>query len=140
MTIQHDNPPALMGWRDHILAGEQYLKTAHSGLARRVVFNNPLLVQISAMAIEKLLVGLSYYYGRMPTDHTLSGLVTAMDRFCPLDTRLSTAIRQLDRWENLCTLTPRPQRLPDDHDMETWLNTAQQLADFARSRLPTPTV
>jgi hypothetical protein len=66
---------SITGWQDHILAGRQYLKTASKGLSRPAVFNNELIFQLAAMAIEKLMVGVCQYHQQMPVDHTLSGLV-----------------------------------------------------------------
>jgi hypothetical protein len=37
------------------------------------VFNNELIFQRAAMAIEKLMVGVFQYYHQMPFDHTLDG-------------------------------------------------------------------
>lgn len=88
---------SITGWQNHILDGRKYLKTASNGRSRPAVFNNQLIFQLAAMAIEKLIVGVSQYHHQMPADHTLSGLVEGLTPVCPIDTELAERIKRLIR-------------------------------------------
>ena len=59
--------PSITGWQEHILAGRDYLKTASNGFSRPAVFNNELIFQLAAMAIERLIVGMAHYHRQLPT-------------------------------------------------------------------------
>ena len=81
--------PSITGWEGHLAQGLKYLRTARRGHHRPAVFNNELVFQLAAMGIEHLMAGMCQYHRQMPTDHTLSGLVTALAGVCPLDAELT---------------------------------------------------
>ena len=127
---------AITGWHDHILAGCQYLRTASNGLSRRAVFNNEVIFQLAAMAIEKLLVGVCQYHQQMPTDHTLSGLVEALSAVCPLDADLVGMIKRIERIDDMCSLTPEHREPPGDIDIQGILIAGREIACFAKQHVP----
>jgi len=127
---------SISGWHEHIQAGYAYLETACNGLSRPAVFNNALIFQLAAMAIEKLIVGVCQYYRQMPTDHTLSGLVAALEPVCPLQAELAARIRQIEQKENLCALTPVFSRSADDGEIQSILAVGREVEGFARRHLP----
>lgn len=126
----------MQDWQDHILAGRQYLKTAGKGLSRRAVFNNELIFQLAAMAIEKIMVGVCQYHRHMPTDHTLSGLVEALASICPVDAELADSIRGLELIDNMCALTPIQRKPPGDLEIQGILTVGRAVAGFARQHAP----
>ncbi len=126
------------GWREHILAGSKYLKTARNGTSRPSVFNNELIFQLTAMAIEKLIVGLSQFYHQLPMDHTLSGLVEGLATICPMEEELAGQIRAIEQIDNMCALTPVRREGPKDEEVLRILDVGQQVADFTMSHLPEP--
>lgn len=127
---------SITGWQDHIMAGCQYLKTANNGLSRRAVFNNELIFQLAAMAIEKLMVGVSQYHRQMPTDHTLSGLVEALAEVCPMDADLAAMIKRIEQIDDMCSLAPDHRVPPGDVDIQGILIAGHEVACFAKKHVP----
>ena len=127
---------AISGWHDHIRDGRQYLQTACRGLSRPTVFNNELIFQLAAMAIEKLIVGVCQYHHRMPFDHTLSGLVGALAPECPMDAGLAEQIKDIERFDDMCALTPHRRKGPGDMDIRRILDVGRQVAGFAEKHVP----
>ena len=126
---------SIPGWRDHILAGNEYLETACNGLARPAVFNNALIFQLAAMAIEKLMVGMCQYHRQMPGDHTLSGLVAALEAVCPMQAELAARVRRIDKMENLCALSPVFTPPVNDGEIRNILAVGREVAGFARQHV-----
>lgn len=126
---------SITGWQHHILTGCQYLKTASNGLSRRAVFNNELIFQLAAMAIEKLMVGVCQYHCQMPTDHTLSGLLEALADVCPMDADLAGMIRRIEVIDDMCTLSPVHREPPSDLDIQTILIVGRELSFFAKQNV-----
>ena len=124
-----------LAWEEHICAGRQYLKTAGNGLARPAVFNNELVYQLTAMAVEKLLVGVFQYHRKMPADHTLDGLVDELNRFCPMDKDLAACIKGLGRFDDMCPLVPVNRIVPDDLEIRAILAVGHQVAAFAEQQV-----
>jgi len=127
---------AISGWNDHIRDGRQYLNTACRGLSRPAVFNNELIFQLAAMAIEKLIVGVCQYHHRMPFDHTLSGLVDGLTPVCPMDAGLAEEIKRIERLDDMCTLAPVRRKVPGDMDIRRILDVGRQVAGFAERHVP----
>lgn len=127
-----------LDWKEHITAGRKYLKTAGNGLARPSVFNNELIYQLAAMAVEKLLVGVFQYHHKMPTDHTLYGLVDELAHFCPLDKDLADGIKALGRFDDMCPLIPVNRTVPDDKQIKTILTLCRKVATFAEQQVLRP--
>jgi len=127
---------SITGWQDHIQAGSQYLKTARNGLSRRAVFNNELIFQLAAMAIEKLMVGVCQYHRQMPTDHTLSGLLEALAEVCPLDAELAGMIKRVEQIDDMCTLAPDHRVPPGDVDVQGILLVGREVAGFVNQHVP----
>jgi len=127
---------SITGWQDHILAGSQYLNTASNGRSRPAVFNNELIFQLAAMAIENFIVGVSQYHHQMPTDHTLSGLVAALSPVCPMDAELADKIKAIEQTDDMCSLTPIHRSHPSDTAIQRILDVGRQVAGFARQQVP----
>jgi len=128
--------PSITDWQDHVRAGLQYLKTAGNGLNRREVFNNELIFQMTAMAIEKIIVGICQYHGRMPSDHTLAGLVEALAAICPMDEELAERIKRIEHIDDMCALTPVHRKPPGDMEIELALLAGREVACFAKQHVP----
>jgi hypothetical protein len=124
-----------LDWQEHITAGLKYLKTAGNGLARPSVFNNELIYQLTAMAVEKLLVGVFQYHHKMPADHTLGGLVDELALFCPMDKGLAESIKDLGRYDDMCPLVPVNRSIPDDMEIKTILTVGRQVVAFAERQV-----
>lgn len=121
---------SLADWREHMLAGQSYLKTACKGLKRANVFTNALIHQLTAMAIERLLVGVYHYHRKIPADHTLTGLVDGLDLFCPLPVDMGEGIKALEQYDDMCPLVPTHRNVPDDGAIVAMLALSRRLAEF----------
>lgn len=133
--MTHSNP---LDWQGHIDTGRSYLKTAGNGLARPTVFTNELIYQLTAMAIENLLVGVWQYHRQMPVDHTLDGLVDGLAQFCPLKADLAESIKEIGRFDDMCPLVPVHKTIPDDQEIRAILAVGQQVAEFAAQQVQHP--
>lgn len=128
--------PSITGWQDHIVGGRKYLETANKGLSRPSVFNNELIFQLAAMAIEKLIVGVSQYHRLMPFDHTLSGLVAGLQPVCRLDTGLAERIAGIEQLDDMCTLAVRHRKAPDNDTIKEILAVGDAVARFVDGHIP----
>ena len=122
-------------WRIHLDNGRRYMDTARKGLRRPEVFTNDLILQLTAMAMESLLVSVWQYHGRLPDDHTLSGLVDGMADFCPLEEKYVDGVKQVESFDDICALLPAFRRSPSNADITLLLDNGEQLARFVCDRL-----
>ncbi len=123
-------------WQDHITAGRQYLQTAVKGRCRPAVFNNELIFQLAAMAVEKFIVGLVHYHQQMPADHTLSGLAADLAEVCPLNASLAARIRHIETVDDMCALTVKHRDPPEDADIQEILAVGQEVERFVDRHVP----
>ena len=128
--------PSITGWEGHLTQGIKYLRTARRGHHRPAVFNNELVFQLAAMGIEHLMAGMCQYHRQMPTDHTLSGLVTALAGVCPLDAELTRRIGMIEAAEGICSLSATLRPSPGNELVEAILDVGQDLVMFAKQKLP----
>ena len=124
------------GWQDHISAGRQYLQTAVNARRRPAVFNNELIFQLAAMAVEKLFAGLMQYHRQMPLDHTLSGLAADLAAVCPLDDALAERIRRIEARDDMCTLAVRHRGPLRDGVIREILDVGREVERFVDGHLP----
>lgn len=127
---------SISGWQDFIQAGREYLKTASNGVSRPAVFNNELVFQLAAMAIEKLIVGMAHYYKQIPVDSTLSGLVSALSEVCPLDPGMADRIRKIETVDDMCALTVQHREPPGDDAIREILAVGHEMAHFVDQHVP----
>jgi len=126
---------SITGWEEHILAGREYLKTASHGVSRPAVFNNELIFQLAAMAIEKLIVGMAHYHHQMPVDNTLSGLVSELSTVCPMDPELATRIQRIESIDDMCALTVEHRQPPGDETVREILAIGSEVARLVDGHL-----
>ena len=127
---------SITGWDDHIAAGRKYLQTAGNGLSRPSVFSNELIFQLAAMAIEKLIVGVSQYHRQAPVDHTLSGLVEGLAAVCPMEADLAGRIRRIEAMDDMCALSVPHRQPPEDADVQEILAVGSAVARFVDRSIP----
>lgn len=127
-----------LDWQAHLEAGRRYLRTAINGRARKSVFSNQLTHQLTAMAMEHLLVGVYQYHHKMPEDHTLDGLVDGMLSFCTMSSNLADEIKSVGRYEELCPMTPVNPWEPNDMEIQAILSIGRRVARFADFQIKQP--
>ena len=126
---------SILNWEENIDSGHKYLKTASNGQARPTVFTPELTYQLTAMAIEKLLVGISQYHKQMPTDHTLEGLVEGLALVCPLGKDMGDGIKALWQFDDMCSLEPANRHIPTGGEVQWMLALAREVETFAREQV-----
>ncbi|MGD9364867.1 MAG: hypothetical protein PVH87_04165 [Desulfobacteraceae bacterium] len=124
-----------LDWKQQLNTGRAYLNTAINGLTRPSVFNNALIYQLTAMAIERLLVGVYQYHQQMPVDHTLDGLVDGLSSMCPLEPNLANGIKGISRFDDMCPLIPVNQSVPNDMEIKAMLAIGRQVAGYAEMQV-----
>lgn len=127
---------SISSWDEHFIAGRKYLDTAVKGLDRPSVFNNELIFQLAAMAIEKMIIGVYLYHHQMPFDHTLSGLVEGLASVCPIEAGLFERIKHIEQIDDMCTLAPVRRTEPSNGDIQLVLEVGRKVAGFATQHLP----
>ncbi len=127
-----------LGWQTHLEAGQRYLRTAINGRTRKSVFNNKLTHQLTAMAMEHLLVGVYHYHQKIPEDHTLDGLVDGILSFCSMSPSLAEEIKSVGRYEDLCPMVPVNSWVPNDLEIQAILAIGQRVAGFVDLQINQP--
>jgi hypothetical protein len=127
---------SITGWQDHINDGRKYLRAANRGLSRPSVFNNELIFQLAAMAIEKLIVGVAQYHRQMPADHTLTGLTAGLEPVCRLDSGLVARIQRIEGMDDMCALSVRHREAPDNEAINEILAIGDAVARFVDDHIP----
>lgn len=122
-------------WSKYIQEGRQYLKTARNGRKRKDIFNNELLCNLIGLSVEKLLVGFCLRHGHLPADHTLNGIVSEVNGFCPMDESLAAGICMADHIENLCSLEIGPVCKVSDRQVELMIAMNEEVALFVERHL-----
>lgn len=126
-------------WPTYIREGRQYLKTATNGRKRSKVFSNELIYNLIGLSVEKLLVGLCLHRDHLPAAHSLSGIINAVQRLCPMDTALAEEIRMMDRIRDLCALDVHARCEVNDRQIECLLAMNHALDAYVNNNLTPPT-
>ena len=119
-------------WYDHVVAGIQYLKTARKGKSRPEVFTNELIYNLVSLSVEKLLVGLSLHFGKMPPHHRLDSLVQWVDKLAPMDEDLVKNVMALDSYQDICSMDAFERHTPNDMEIQTMLEIAKKVELFVK--------
>ena len=122
-------------WYDHVVAGIQYLKTAVKGQSRPEVFTNELTYNLIALSLEKLLVGLSLYHGKIPQHHRLDSLVQAVAKIEPMEAELIKNIQALDDYQNICSLEVYQLPVPNDLEIRSMFEIAGEVEHFVKQSI-----
>ncbi len=112
---------------------DQYLKTAVGGLKREAVFTPEILYNILGMAIEKYCMGLLYYKENMPENHTFLDLVSAMSMVITLPEDLEEELKELQGYQEICSLTAYVRTAPDRTAILKMVDTTRKLESFVKA-------
>jgi HEPN domain-containing protein len=96
----------IKGWEDFLREGKQFLATANKAYSRgKAAFTAPILYNLVAMAIEKLIMALLMKNGKLPLNHTMHDLVGAIDEFLPGELAgLGEELKRLDGFQEICDM------------------------------------
>ena len=100
------NSEPIKGWEEYLREGKQFLATANNAyIQRKEPFTTPILYNLVAMAIEKLIMALLMKNGKLPYNHTMHDLVEAIDEFLPGELEgLGAELKAWDGFQDICDI------------------------------------
>ena len=100
------NSEPIKGWEEYLREGKQFLATANNAYTqRKEPFTTPILYNLVAMAIEKLIMALLMKSGKLPYNHTMHDLVEAIDEFLPGELAgLGNELKAWDGFQDICDM------------------------------------
>ncbi|KAF0188791.1 MAG: hypothetical protein FD168_1315 [Desulfobulbaceae bacterium] len=123
-------------WRKYLKEGEQYLATAMGAAERRSdVFTPEILYNITAMAIEKLIMGYLMSRGDLADNHTMGDLLDAVERNAGPQPELAAKLRFLDGYQEICDIDTFRHDAPDPSDIPEILAIGQMVKGFVDERV-----
>ena len=96
----------IKGWQEFLEEGNQFLATANNAYTqRKEPFTTPILYNLVAMAMEKLIMALLMKNGKLPYNHTMHDLVEAIDEFLPGELEgLGAELKAWDGFQDICDI------------------------------------
>lgn len=123
-------------WRNYIKEGEQYLQTAlKAAEKRKEVFTPEILYNITAMAIEKFIMGYLMFHGDLAENHTMADLVYALERHAGSQPELKEKLLYLDSFQEICDMLAANYRSPKPEELPKVLTIGQEVKDFTMGKL-----
>lgn len=130
-------PMAIIDWRLYLSDGAQYLRTALAGAEKRAgVFTSEILYNITAMGIEKMIMGFLMSRGDLAENHTMADLLRALEKHVAVPTALAHDLLYLDSFQEICDLDAYNRRPPTlaetsrilaiGSELQTFINDAMQ--------------
>ncbi len=107
----------ITGWENFWKMGLSYKSLSEKAQHRREKFTPDLLYNISAMAIENLVMGFLSYKGSLPENHALRDLVRGLEKEITLDKGLKMRILSMDRYQEICSMIMYNRRIPHWDDV-----------------------
>lgn len=118
-------------WHKYLGEGEKYLALAQGAAAkRRDVFTPNIIYNVTAMAIEKFLMGLLMYNGTLAENHTMGDLLSAVERVAGPQPQFAEDFRYLDSFQDICSLDTYRCSEPTWEDIPRILACGVQVSDF----------
>lgn len=123
-------------WEEFIDNGDKYLKTAVNGYKKRKnIFTPEIIYNIVSMSIEKHIMGYLLYHNRLPDNHTLVDLITAVKEIGVVDNTLYAKIIHMNRFQEICSLSTYIRKVPSEKDIQEFLTIGESVRDFVTDRL-----
>ena len=118
-------------WHKYLGDGEKYLAWAQGAAAkRRDVFTPAIIYNVTAMAIEKFLMGLLMYHGTLAENHTMRDLLDAVERVAGPQQQFAEDFRYLDAFQDICSLDAYQRHDPTWEDIPRILACGAQVSEF----------
>ncbi len=129
----------LEDWRQYIREGGQYLSTAmNAARDRPAVFTPEILYNLTAMAIEKFLMGFLMYHGDMADNHTMADLLRSVERHVKVTPGFAERLLVLDSFQEICDLDSYKIRKPTPEDIVMILAIGQEVKLFVAEQVAGP--
>jgi hypothetical protein len=124
-------------WRQYIKEGGQYLHTAREAAGKRgEVFTPEILYNLTAMAIEKFIMGYLMSRGDLADNHTMRDLMEALERNAGPQPELGAKLRYLDAFQEICDLETYSRKPALPEDIPEILAIGQLVREFVTERVP----
>ncbi len=90
-------------WNDFYSQGIQYMAAVERSVSNGDFFTPVLVYNITAIAIEKLIIGACMFSGNIPYSHTLSEMAGFAKNIINLDDTLADDLNTMDRLQMICS-------------------------------------
>ena len=118
-------------WHKYLGEGEKYLALAQGAATRRrEVFTPNIIYNVTAMAIEKLLMGLLMYHGTLAENHTMRDLLDAVERVTGPQPQFAEDFHYLDSFQDICSLDAYRRSDPTWENIPRILACGAKVSDF----------
>ncbi len=126
-------------WETFIDEGTKYLRTAVNGaVKRKEVFTPEILYNITAMSVEKHIMGYLLYHHKLPENHTLRDLADAMSANSDISASLCEKLAYMDSFQEICSLAAYSRSIPDEADVAKILEIGKEVKALVYHYLPLP--
>ncbi|MDH3348757.1 MAG: hypothetical protein OEM02_11760 [Desulfobulbaceae bacterium] len=123
-------------WRIFIKDGEQYLNTALAADKKKsTVFTPEILYNITAMAIEKYLMGFLMYNNDLADNHTMADLLDSIKRHVTPSPSMIEDLLYIDSFQDICDTFNATYKIPRPEEMQRILSIGQKVRDFTISKV-----
>jgi len=125
MTAQNSS------WNDFYKQGIQYMRTTERSVMRGDIFTPVIMYNMSAIAIEKLIMGACMFEGKLPFCHTLSGMADFSREILGLDEQLVSDMNLMDDMQMICSEDDVSLKEPDIGDVPFFIDVMKRI--FAKT-------
>lgn len=121
----------LTEWPLYLEDGEKYLQVSlRAADSSRGVFTPAIIYNVTAMAIEKLLMGFLMYHGTLPENHTMQDLLAAVERVAGPQPQFAESFRYMDSFQEICSMEGYQRREPTWEEIPAILACGRKVRQF----------
>jgi len=120
-------------WTEFYDYGTQYMHTVEKSVRNKDVFTPVIVYNMSAIAIEKLIMGACLYHGKIPYCHTLSGMADFAGGIMGFDDKLVEDLCLMDSMQMICSEDDKSSRKPADSDVPFFIDVMKRV--FVKTEL-----
>lgn len=114
-------------WNDFYIHGVQYMIAVEKSVRQSGLFTPVIIYNMSAMAIEKLLMGVLILHGDLPYTHTLSGMADFAKNIVGLDEKLVEDMNIMDSMQMICSEDDKSLKEPGAEDIPFFIDVMKRV-------------
>lgn len=114
-------------WDDFYSYGVMYKSIVERSFKRKEVFTPVIIYNMSATAIEKLIMGVSILNGTLPFCHTLSGLAEFSKNTLRFDEQLVNDMNIMDSMQMICSEDDISSKVPGIEDVPFFVDVMKRI-------------
>ena len=114
-------------WDEFYSHGIQYMKTVEKSGERKDLFTPVIIYNMSALAIEKLLMGVLILHGDLPYSHTLGGMADFAKNILGLDDKLVNDMSIMGEMQMICSEDDISFRDPKSEDIPFFIDVMKRI-------------